>query len=306
MWLRHPALLRNIFLTASLAIWLSALLTILRLLEIAPSVWLERSQELLILGLVIWILIRMADSMRLYFLQREGPHRFEPTSVNLIARLLQAGFGVLGLLVGMQILGYNISVLLTFGGIGSLVVGLAARDILANFLAGILIYLDPPFKDGDFICCKDVGIEGRVVETGWRITKIRAYTREILYVPNTTLAGSVVENTSGIDHRRIREVVGLRYADAALLPRVAEDIKTMLAEHAGICQEKPQLVAFDRFGGSSLDILVNAYTVATAWSEYMEIKHDVLLKIYAIVTGHGADIAFPTRTLDFPPRSENS
>ena len=298
------AVLDSLFLPLSLAIWLSAAITTMRLLETAPSIWLEHTQEILILGISVWLFIRLVSSVQRQLLRKDAVPRFEPTVVNLAARVLQAAAGVVGVLLGMQMLGYSVSVLLTFGGIGGLAVGLAARDMLANFLAGILIYLDPPFKEGDFISCRGTDVEGEVVKTSWRTTEVRSYERGLLHVPNTVLADNVVENISSIDHRRIRESIGLRYVDASLLPQVLKDIQALLAQHPGICREKPHLVVFERFGASSLDILVNAYAATNAWSKHLEIKEDILLKIYEVVTAHGADIAFPTRTLDFPPRPE--
>jgi len=300
----YSALLRSIFLPASLAIWLSAAIVILRLLNVVPPGSLAKGEGLLILTLVAWALVHLVDSVRGQLLQKAT--HLEPTMINFVARLSQASAVVLSLLVGMQILGYSVSVLLTFGGVGGLVIGIAAKDIIANFLAGIIIHLNAPFKEGDYIRCRQADIAGVVMSTSWRITKLRAYEREVIHIPNTILMDNTVENISDIDNRRIREIVGIRYGDATLLPRVVVDIKTMLAGHAGISQEKQPLVVFYHFGDSSLDIMVNAYATTSAWSEYMKTKHDVLLKIYEIVTGHGADVAYPTHTLDFPPQSAKS
>jgi MscS family membrane protein len=71
----------------------------------------------------------------------------------------------------------------------------------------------------------------------------------------------------------------------------------MLQGHPDIEQSQTLIVNLDAFGASSVDILIYTFTRTTVWVEYHEIKQDVLLKIAGIVAAHGAEIAFPTRTL---------
>ena len=103
----------------------------------------------------------------------------------------------------MQALGYSISGVLAFGGIGGIAVGFAAKDLLANFFGGLMIYLDRPFSVGDWIRSPDKNIEGTVEEIGWRLTRIRTFDKRPLYVPNSTFTQISVENPSRMLNRRI-------------------------------------------------------------------------------------------------------
>jgi len=80
----------------------------------------------------------------------------------------------------MQTLGYSISGVLAFGGIGGIAVGFAARDLLANFFGGFMIYMDRPFDVGDWIRSPDQEIEGTVEKIGWRLTTIRTFDKRPL------------------------------------------------------------------------------------------------------------------------------
>lgn len=74
-------------------------------------------------------------------------------------------------------------------------------------------------------------------------------------------------------------------------------MRQFLFNHAEIDNTQTLIVNFDRFGDSSLDFFVYAFTKTTQWVRYHEIKHELLMQIYAIIEEHGAEVAFPTRTL---------
>ena len=112
----------------------------------------------------------------------------DPTTVGALGRLLRLIVTIIILLIVMQNYGYSISGILAFGGIGGIAVGFAAKDILANFFGGLMIYLDRPFKVGDWIRSPDKQIEGTVEDIGWRQTRIRTFDKRPLYVPNATFA----------------------------------------------------------------------------------------------------------------------
>jgi MscS family membrane protein len=107
----------------------------------------------------------------------------------------------------------------------------------------------------------------------------------------------VVENPSRMSHRRIKETIGLRYDDFAVVAPIVADIKAMLREHPDIDSTQTLIVNFNQFGASSLDLLIYTFTKTTVWVEYHEVKQDVLLRIGEIIARHGAEIAFPTHTV---------
>ncbi|GAL05654.1 small-conductance mechanosensitive channel [Photobacterium aphoticum] len=189
--------------------------------------------------------------------------------------------------------------MLTFGGVGGLIVGMAAKDLLANFFGAVMIYFDRPFQLGDWIRSPDRNIEGTVEQIGFRVTMIRTFDKRPLYVPNSVFSSIVVENASRMTNRRIKQTVGLRYQDAEKVEGVVKDIKAMLTLHDDIDTTQTMIVSFDNYGPSSLNILVYTFTKTVGWVEYKEVQQDVMLKIVEIVKEHGADFAFPTTTLQF-------
>ena len=124
------------------------------------------------------------------------------TTVNAISKLLRAVIIITAVLTALQTLGFSISGVLAFGGVGGIAVGFAAKDLLANFFGGFIIHLDRPFKVGDWIRSPDRNIEGTVEHIGWRLTTIRTFDKRPLYVPNaafTTIA--VTSPVSTVDSK---------------------------------------------------------------------------------------------------------
>ena len=227
--------------------------------------------------------------------KREEP--LDQTTAEAIGKLLRASVMITAALVMLQTLGFSISGVLAFGGIGGIAVGFAAKDLLANFFGGLMIYLDRPFVIGDWVRSPDQEIEGVVEKIGWRLTVIRTFEKRPLYVPNSTFTSITVENPSRMTNRRIYETIGLRYQDAAQLQAVINAVKEMLAQHPDIDTDNTLIVNFNAYGPSSLDFFIYAYTKTVNWVTYHEVKQDVLLKILAIIDQHDADIAYPTQTL---------
>ncbi len=201
----------------------------------------------------------------------------------------------LAAIMTIQNLGYSISGLLASLGIGGLAVALAAKDTLSNVFGSLMIILDRPFHVGDWIKAGD--LEGTVEEVGFRSTKIRTFAKTLISVPNSTLTNLAIDNFSRMPKRRIKLSVGVTYQTTPEQMRLAvTSIRKMLQSHPAIDQEF-LLVNFTDFGASSLDIMVYCFTVTTVWSDYLEAREDLCLKIMELLEGMGLEIAFPSRTL---------
>jgi MscS family membrane protein len=222
------------------------------------------------------------------------------TTIAAVGKLIRLSIIITATLVGLQSLGFSISGVLAFGGVGGIAVGFAAKDLLANFFGAIMIYLDRPFVVGEWIRSPDREIEGTVEEIGWRLTRIRTFDKRPLYVPNSVFTQIAVENPARMANRRINETIGIRYDDLHEMAAIVDEVKTMLREHPEIDQQQTLIVNLNAFAASSVDFLVYTFTRTTEWIRYHEIKQDVLLKIAAIIESHGAEIAFPTHTLHVP------
>jgi MscS family membrane protein len=220
--------------------------------------------------------------------------------MDAIAKLLRMSVTITATLVISQTLGFSVSGVLAFGGIGGIAIGFAAKDLLANFFGGLMVYLDRPFAVGDWIRSPDREIEGTVEQIGWRQTRIRTFDMRPLYVPNATFANIAVENPSRMFNRRIYETIGIRYDDANKMAAILHDVEQMLRTHPEIDTTRTLMVNFNTFAPSSLDFFVYTFTKTTSWTYYHKVKQDVLLKILEIIESHGAEVAFPTSTIHVP------
>lgn len=223
------------------------------------------------------------------------PH--DETTVRAIGKLARISVIITAVLVAMQMFGYSIGGVLAFGGIGGIAVGFAAKDLLANFFGGLMIYLDRPFSVGDWVRSPDKEIEGTVEDIGWRLTRIRTFDKRPLYIPNSIFANISVENPSRMLNRRIYETIGVRYEDMAQVKSIVDDVKSMLENHPAIDSSLTLMVNFNQFAPSSLDFFIYTFTHTTNWVEFHQIKQDVLLQVAEIISARGGEIAFPTSTL---------
>jgi len=220
------------------------------------------------------------------------------TTLTAIAKLLRLAVIISAIMVVLPTMGIEITALLAFGGVGGIAVGFAAKDLLANFFGGLIIYLDRPFAIGDWIRSPDRDIEGVVEKIGWRITVVRTFDKRPLYVPNSVFSSIALENPSRMFHRRIFEHIGVRYRDADKIETIVARVREMLETHPDIAADQTLMVNFNRYASSSLEFFIFAFTKTTNWVEFHRVKQDVLLKVADIVLEEGAEFAFPTTTID--------
>ena len=252
-----------------------------------------------IVSALTWFVVRLIALLEIVVIaqaQQTGAP-CERATLDALAKLLRVLACVAAGLVTLQTLGFSVSGVLAFGGIGGLVVGLAAKDLLANFFGGLMISLDRPFAVGDWVRSPDREIEGTVERLGWRLTLIRTFDKRPLYVPNAVFSTITVENPSRMHNRRIYETVGIRYEDADKMAAIVADVEHMLRAHPAIEQRALTMVNFTTLAPSSLDFFVYTFTRTTDWATFHSVKQDVLLRIIGIIERHGAEVAFPTSTL---------
>ena len=265
-----------------------------------------------LIAAVAWFPVRFIRIAEVNFIadREANGEEVDRATLDAIVKLLRLSVMITAFLVALQTLGFSISGVLAFGGIGGIAVGFAAKDMLANFFGGLMIYLDRPFAIGDWIRSPDRQIEGTVERIGWRLTVIRGFDTRPLYIPNSAFANIAVENPSRMRNRRIYETIGIRYDDVAKMGTIVADVEAMLRTHADIDADKFLMVNFDAFAPSSLDFFVYCYTRTTDWAQFHQVKQAVLLRIAEIIAGHGAQIAFPTSTVhlagDIPQAGENA
>ena len=293
------ALLYSIRVPLGVLVWILGLSIAGTILELN---FVGKVRELGIIVTLAWAIVRFIKQFeeKLVKESQKLEDKIDRTTADAIAQLLRVSVVITATLVALQTLGFNISAILAFGGISGIAVGFAAKDLLANFFGGLMIYLDRPFAVGDWVRSPDRNIEGTVEKVGWRLTIIRTFDKRPLYIPNSVFATIALENPSRMSYRRIYETIGIRYDDIKVMSKIVGDVKTMLQNHPDIAQDQTMIVNFNKFESSSVDFFIYTFTKTTDWIEYHKVKQDVLLKTSDIIDSHGAQIAFPTSTIHIP------
>lgn len=280
-------------------IWLGGL--IYSLLVITESPFAHQASHfcaLLIVVCLIWFVLRMVNfAERKYSDPTYSRSRHQRDTVRTVARLGKVITIIIGIIIILQTLGFSVSGLVAFSGVGAAGIAFAAKDTLGNFFGGLMIFLNRPFTVGDWIRSPDRQIEGTVEEIGWFTTRIRTFEKWPIYVPNGMFSTILIENPQRMTNRRIKQMLGVRYDDANNISKITAEIKAMLQAHPEIDQKQTLFVDLVNFGSSSLDIMIYAFTKTTDWVKFQDIQQEILLKVIDIVDQFEAQCAFPTTTL---------
>jgi len=246
---------------------------------------------------VAWFSIRLVGDLENNLQRLESMSKWDPVTIEALVKIFKLTVFIFTALFVLSSLGVNLTGLIAFGGMGGIAVGFAAKDLVGNLIGGLMIYMDKPFKVGEWVRSPDKSIEGTVEKIGWRMTVIRTFDKRPLYIPNGTFSTISIENPTRMNNRRIKETVGVRYDDLKQVESISEAIKQMLIDNDDIDKNQTLFVYLGAFGASTLDIDIYTFTKTTKWVEYRRIKQEVLLAIANIIEAHGAEIAFPTRTI---------
>lgn len=266
-----------------------------------------------------FLIYRLANTFALIKIQEihKRAEQYRSEVINLAIKGFNFLIFLIGTLLTLNLYGFDLTAILSGLGIGSLAVAFAAKDTLANFFGSISILLDNPFSQGDWI---DVdGKEGTVIEIGLRSTTIRTFDNAMITIPNLNIANSSIVNwNKRLLGRRIKMHVGVTYeSNMQDIKNAIKDIELMLHEHPQIAGQKTQyedhrkglkllskedlkgvkktlLVYLDNFSDSSIDILVYCFSKSVVWSEWLEIKQDVLFKIADILEKNDLSFAYPS------------
>jgi len=247
--------------------------------------------------IAIWALIRATDVLTDVFTEKlagrgSALHGFIPT----INKTMKIFIVIVGILMVIDNLGYNVGGILATLGLGGAAIAFASQDTIKNLFGTFMIMLDRPFKVGDWIMVGDK-VDGDVESIGLRSTKVRTWPKTVISIPNGVLANEYVNNWTRMPKRRVKQVIGITYeATADDMEVLVEDIREILRADEGVNQEFI-LVNFTDFGSSSLDILVYYFSLSTKWLEYMDVRQRVNCKIMRAIRKRGLSVAFPTRTL---------
>ena len=231
--------------------------------------------------------VRVADTIGHKTLQSKSLQSLLRKSANITTWILGVVLACVVAFPGLR-LGDIIATL----GLGSVAVGFAFQDIFKNFLSGILILIQRPFRIDDQIVIGDY--EGTVEQIDIRVTKIRTYTGERILMPNSEVFTSAIRVRTAFSKRRTDLAVGVDYNTS--LPEAKQILQRTIERVQGVLNKPTPEIDLVGFGDSSIDFVVHYWTkprqpdVRTAQTE-------AIMAIKEALDAADIGIPYPIRTV---------
>ncbi len=208
---------------------------------------------------------------------------------------------VLGTVAILELWGIRVGPVIAGLGLFGVAVALGAQDLFKNLISGIMILMEKRFTVGDVILVSGE-VEGVVEQIGFRSTLVRRFDSTPVMVPNYKFAEQSVTNYTRRHHRRIRWLIGLEYKTTTdQLRKIRNEINELIENEKDFAKNENAgfYVRIDSFSDSSIDMLVQAFTVTNDWGQFLEIKEKLAVKLIEIVEKNSAGFAFPSQSIYF-------
>ncbi|MEC9438220.1 MAG: mechanosensitive ion channel family protein [Chloroflexota bacterium] len=225
---------------------------------------------------------------------------FDDTLLPTLRRVLPITIYAIGVLIAIDSFGVSVSPILAGLGIGGLAVALAVQPTLSNFFAGTYVVTEGELKKGDFIELEG-GPSGYVEEVGWRSTKIRSRFNNLVIIPNSRMAESIVTNYySPTPAMNVVVTCGVSYeADLPTVERCAlEEAASLISESEQAIKDVTPFFGFSNFGDSNIDFFVFLQAIDRAGT--FQLKSQLIKRIHQRFGKEGIEINYPVRRLVFP------
>lgn len=220
-------------------------------------------------------------------------------TASAVTRLVYYGIMVAGVLFAFAAAGLELSQLTMVVSALGVGIGFGLQDLVKNFVSGLVIAFEHPFREGDVIATGQ--ITGRLQEIGLRASRIRTVDGAEVMVPNATLTSTDVTNWTLSDRtRRIEIIVGVDYDSDPR--RVLEVLHEAVIGQPGLVSRPAPLVLFKDFAASALEFSVSVWTADI--DDRLEVESEARLRIFSALRAAGIGIPFPQLDLhvrDVPP-----
>ena len=241
------------------------------------------------------VLAKITDALIVHIvmpLTEKTESGFDDQLIPVIRTALKALIWSLGLIIGLDNIGFDITAMIAGLGIGGLALALAAQDSVKNIFAGVMIFLDKPFKLKDRIQIS--GFDGTVEEVGIRSTRIRTLEGRIVTIPNCTFTDNSVINVSSQPALKVKINLGLTYdTDENDMQKAIDILEDIVKNQEAITDDYS--AGFNGFGDFSLNILFMYYVRPEShWLDTQTLVNKEILKRF---NEEKLDFAFPTQTI---------
>ncbi|XP_023537839.1 mechanosensitive ion channel protein 3, chloroplastic-like [Cucurbita pepo subsp. pepo] len=203
----------------------------------------------------------------------------------------------------MELLGFSTQKWLTAGGLGTVLLTLAGREIFTNFLSSVMIHATRPFVVNEWIQTKIDGYEvsGTVEHVGWwSPTIIRGDDREAVHIPNHKFTVSIVRNLTQKTHWRIKTHIAISHLDVNKINYIVADMRKVLSKNPQVEQQRlHRRIFLDNINpeNQALMIMVSCFVKTSRFEEYLCVKEAILLDLLRVISHHRARLATPIRTV---------
>jgi small-conductance mechanosensitive channel len=259
----------------------------------------------IVLALIVFFLFYFAARALKSLVKRvTKKHRHARNLGLVLGRLSQGIIILVGLFIALSIVipSFKVGDLIQLLGISGVAIGFAFRDILQNFLAGILILLTEPFRIGDQIIVKN--FEGTVENIETRATTIKTYDGRRIVIPNSELFTESVTVNTAFDCRRIQCDVGIGYGDD--IDRAKQLILEAIASVDGVLNDPHPDALVVALAESTVDIRARWWIKPPRRADALDTQDKVLTAIKKKLMANGIDLPFPTQQILFHDQTEET
>jgi small-conductance mechanosensitive channel len=257
----------------------------------------------LVIAVLVYVIFHFAARFVRKVIGRVTRHRRQRHNLGLVlGRLAEGATMLFGLLVALVIAipSFKPAQLIQILGISGVAFGFAFRDILQNFLAGILILLTEPFRISDQIVVGS--FEGTVEEIQTRATSIRTYDGRRVVIPNSDLFTQSVTVNTAFETRRLQYDIGVGYGDDVALAK-SVILKTLAGCEGVLSDPAPEALVVD-LAGSSVNIRARWWISPPRRADFMQSQDRALHALKDALTSAGIDLPYPTQQILFHDQSE--
>ena len=222
-----------------------------------------------------------------------------PAMSTWLSRVAGVLIWVVAITMMLDIWGIEIGPIIAGLGLFSVAVALGAQDMFKNIIAGIFILSEKRFQPGDRIRIGN-GLHGIVESIGFRSTQVRLLDTSPVFVPNTDLSDLQVTNHQEMNYRRLSWTVNLVYStSSSQLKEICKEIQDYINSSKDFTENPGQenFVKVTELGSSSIDLSILCYLKVVSYTEFSQIKQDLIFKIMESVKENGSDFAFPSRSV---------
>jgi small-conductance mechanosensitive channel len=251
----------------------------------------------LMLLFVWWASTVLESTLRRLVLRGHHAHATSST-VYAFTRLVRYVVWIFGTIVGLNVMGFDLTSLAFLGGAIGLGIGFGLQNIFSNFISGIIILVEKTLKVGDFVDVQS-GVRGTVTEIGMRYTRITTNDAVDVLVPNSEFINHPVTNWTYGDRSRVMRIpFGVAYGSDKNQVREAALAAAHSVKGAIIDEQHPVSVLLKRFGDSSLDFEIGVWVGADLVTKPGGTTSRVLWALEEELTRRGIEIPNPQRDLN--------